>query len=205
MHEIGFGSFDGRMALFAMARRILMSRLLVDDIDPAVAGLLAAEVLPEVERIERGLHQTARASDLNRDEARAYAIRAGISAPAMPWTTAGVIASTERRLEAELRPRVVEPAKVWDLEAAAHAVIILSLVPQVPPAFVSWPFSRATYRDLTRPDSLGTQVDRFERMERTIWHLAAGDKPRFMPDARLTFAFFDASVWMESLDPGVAP
>lgn len=188
----GYEAFDHRSRLFATARRVLMARTLVTDLDPAIADLVSNELLPHVERIERGLHATLRASSLGDTLASVLVRRAGILSdePAMSARRAGPLDLT------------------FDtgLEDVAHADLVLAFIPRLPDSAVCWPMrARRSYADIASPADASERIARIEELERVLWWLATGARVTSDEPWRRTYAFFEVGAWLDRAALGLPP
>lgn len=200
----GFAPFDRRTRLFGMACRVLLARLAANDLDPLIANLVSSEVLPHVERIERGQHAGLRSAGLDPGLIRELVRRAGIGAVPRAGSPEAVAVAREReRTAGRLTLRAFENTL---LEDAAHAAVVLAFIPRLPDSAVGWPMRvRRSYVDIPTPFDDGERIARIEEIEGVLWRLATGSTPAPNESWRRTFAFFETGVWLDRAGLGLSP
>ncbi len=222
MGELGFASFDAQTRAFRLARAILASRLSGDGRAPTGpaatgpeepgphdeerrddAGVIAREVLPAVDRIERGLGLTERAQRLDPATARALLRRAGVVGPALGRAEREA-ADRERALLARRRTPSLDLSAGQVLAAARHAQLVFAMIPRLPPELVTWPRARigSGYADVPPPAGIGDLVWRVEELEAVLWRAATRRTIEADEHLRRTYAFCETACW---LDVGLAP
>ena len=75
--------------------------------------------------------------------------------------------------------------------AAAHARIVFSVLPTLPPAAITWPRAHRTYLDIPRPRTEAELLIRVEELARVLWRVAEG-RPCQEEPLRRAVAFYEA-------------
>lgn len=202
----GFTPFDRRTRLFDMARRLLLARLAVAELDPLIANLLSDEVLPHVESIERGQHASLRHAGLDPRLVQEFVRRAGVGT--FPWAGSAttMVAADERARELAAGRAGFRAIEIAILENAAHAELVLAFIPRLPDTAVGWPLrTRHSYLDIPAPHDDGERIARVEEIEQVLWRVATGATPMAAEPWRRTFAFFETGVWLDRMALGLLP
>jgi len=199
MPGLGVPSFDAQTRALRLARDVLVARLREDrPPNETETELLAREVLPAVELIDRGLGLTERADRLDRATTRDLLRRAGLHRE--PGTVAErVAAEHERAIRAHDGTATIDLSAGVALAAANHARVVFSLIPRLPVELVTWPAPRigTGYSDIAVPSGIGSLVERVDELATVLYRVAAGQ--RIEPDEHLrrTYAFCETSRWLE--------
>lgn len=198
MTDTGIASFDAQTRAFRLARNVLVVRFREHlPADPLSDELLAAEVLPAVDRIIHGLTLDVGASEMPAGLAAALLERAGQHAA--PVTDADRRAAFAEQLGEARRPRQLDHSPGPMLAAAHHARIVFGLIPRLPSERISWPAASlvAGYGDVLPPADLEELIDRVDEMDAVLARLAIG-RP-IEPDARFrrTYAFCETAAWLD--------
>ena len=185
---------------------MLLARLAVAELDPLIATLVATEILPHVESVERGQHANLRFEGLRPAVILDLVRRAGISEAPLRGSAAATLAATLRERERATGHAQLRSAGSAIIENAAHADLVLTLIPHLPEAAVGWPMRAVhSYTDIPTPADAGERIARIEEIERVLWHLATGGAPAANEPWRRTFAFFEAGVWFDQMALGRTP
>ena len=152
-----------------------------------VREIIASESLPHVDAVWDGLVSIARAGQFTPAELRDLVRRAAIVEPPHGTGPDAVAAAAEARVvHAEIRP-----ADRGHMLAAAHARIVFSVLPMLPPAAVTWPRAHRTYLDIPRPRTEAELLTRVEELARVLWRVAEG-RPCQDEPLRRAVAFYEA-------------
>jgi len=199
MPGLGISSFDAQTRALRVARDVLLARLR-EDRPPHAAEteLLAREVLPAVELIDRGIGLTERAGRLDSATTRDLLHRAGLlSEPRSAAEQAA--AERERAIQARSGSGGIDLSAGVALAAANHARVVFALIPRLPAELVTWPRPRigTGYVDIAVPPGIGSLVERVDELATVLWRVAA--RRRIDPDERFrrVYAFCETSRWLE--------
>jgi len=199
MSGLGVPSFDAQARALRVAQEVLRTGLLEErPPDEVETALLAREVLPAVELIDRGIGLTDLAQHPDLATARDLLRRSGV--PAEPRSAGErVAAERERVLRAGRGTRGIDLTAGAALSAANHARVLFALIPRLPGELVTWPRPRigSGYADIAGPSGIGDLIERVDELAIVLWRLAAGR--RMDPDEHLrrTYAFCETSHWLE--------
>jgi hypothetical protein len=195
----GFAEFDRLAVLFERTRHLLDVLSVTGAVPEGGTDVLATQTLPHVEDMEEGFRIRLRASAAELSELRGLVLRAGL-------------ASTEARDPAEQRAALVEamqsltrptaerdimPAPARRLAAIENARLVFALLPRTPPGDVHYPAGLRTYADIAPPRTPAELCGRIEELERNLWAIATGHRPRLSDGSyRRTYGFFDTAARM---------
>lgn len=183
-----FGAFDDLIETCRRTRAALVAVVHEREGDgELVREIIAGESLPHVDAVFDGLIALARTGQFTPAELRDLVRHAGIVGPPPRSGPDAVAASAETR---PFHPDI-RPADAAHALAAAHARIVFSVVPTLPPAAVTWPRAHRTYADIPRPRTEAELLARVEELARVLWRVAEG---RARPDEplRRALAFYEA-------------
>lgn len=190
----GLADFDRLAALFRRTRAILDALLETGGLPPGATEVLTTETLPHIEDVEQGFHSRLRAAGTDVGVLRQLVQHAGLGLP-------------EPRDDAEARAALIEAMQALSgaggerevvrispqvMTALEHARVVLALLPATSPPDVHYPMPPRSYADIAAPRGPGEFVLRVEEIERTLWGVAAGARPRPRDAAyRRVYGYFD--------------
>jgi hypothetical protein len=190
----GFAEFDRLAGLFRRTLSLLDALLQTGDLPEGGSDLLATETLPHIEDVEQGFKGVLRATETDMAELRHLLLRGGFGPPRprdVPEHRAALIEAMHA-LRGTGGDRELAPAPRRPLAALEHARLALAMMPRTPEADVHYPGLRRSYADISAPRSPVEFVGRIEEIERTLWWVAAGERPAPRDAAyRRVYGFFD--------------
>jgi hypothetical protein len=193
--SFGFADLDRLAALFQRTRAVLAELIVTGDLPRGGSDLLADEALPHIEDVEAGFRSRLRAAEAELEELRQIVITSGLGLPE-PRDGGEARAALAEAMQARSGvggSHDVAPAPSRRLAASEHARLALAMLPAMPSPGLSFPDGPRGYRDIPRPSSPAEFIDRVEEIERTLWRLAAGGRPRTHDGVtRRVYGFFDA-------------
>jgi hypothetical protein len=75
-----------------------------------------------------------------------------------------------------------------------HARLVFALLPRTLAEDVRYPAGRRTYADISAPRRPAELAERIEELERSLWSVATGHRPRLSDGSyRRTYGFFDTA------------
>ena len=156
--------------------------------------MLANEALPHVDDIEGGFRLWLRASAAELGELRQLILHAGLGAtPRSPAERRAALIE-EMRQRALATGADIVPAPARRLAAIEHARLVFALLPATPAEQVRFPAGLRSYADITPPRGATELASRIEELERSLWAIATGHRPRPADGAyRRTYGFFDTA------------
>jgi hypothetical protein len=190
----GFGEFDRLALLFHNARSLLDTLLATGDLPMGGSDVLATETLPHIEDVEQGFRASLRAAEAGLAELQHLVRQTGMVLPE-PRGSAEERAALIEAMQALSgaggeRELVAVPAR--RMTALQHARLVLALMPRTAPTDVHYPREPRTYADIAAPRGPTEFAERVEEIERTLWWVAAGERPRHRDTAyRRVYGFFD--------------
>jgi hypothetical protein len=190
----GFAEFDRLAGLFRQTLSLLDALLENGDLPAGGLDVLATQTLPHIEDVEQGFRSLLRATETDMAELRHLLARGGIGLPEPrdAGENRAALIEAMRALSGAGGDRELVPAPSRPLAALEHARLALAMMPSTPAADVHYPGLRRTYADISAPRSPAEFVGRVEEIERTLWWVAAGDRPRPRDAAyRRVYGFFD--------------
>lgn len=192
----GFAEFDRLTAIFQRTRDLLDALTATGDLPDGGTDLLATQTLPHVEDMEAGFHIWLRAGASELAELRQLVMRAGLGA-VMPHGRAEERAALIEAIQAMTGAggeREIAPPPARRLAAIDHARLVFALIPQTPVSDVHYPAGLRTYGDISPPRTPTELVERIEELERLVWTIATGVRPRLSDGGyRRTYGFFDTA------------
>jgi hypothetical protein len=191
----GFAEFDRMAAVFRRTRELLEAVATANEIPDDASDLIANESLPHVEDIEQGFRVWLRAGAVDLDELRALVGRAGVGASQSHGAAEvrAALIETMHDVALALRSEIV-PAPNRALAALQHARLVFALLPRTSSEDVRYPAGRRTYADIAAPRRPSELADRIEELERSLWSVATGHRPRLTDGSyRRTYGFFDTA------------
>jgi hypothetical protein len=190
----GFAEFDRLAGLFRRTLSLLDALLATGDLPAGGSDLLATETLPHIEDVEQGFKGLLRAAETDIAELRHLLLRGGFGLP-LPRDVAenrAALIEAMRALSGAGGDRELAPAPTRPLAALEHARLALAMLPGTRAVDVHYPGPRRSYADISAPRSPAEFVSRVEEIERTLWWVAAGDRPAPRDAAyRRVYGFFD--------------
>jgi hypothetical protein len=201
LNSSGFAEFDRLGVIFRHTRALLDEVAANGDLPDGGTAVLANESLPYVEDVEEGFRLRLRASAAELSELRELVRRAGLAGdvPRSPAEQrAALIEGMQRGVGAPGEPDIV-PAPARRLAAIDHARLVFALLPATPAGDVHYPHGLRSYADIASPRSPAELATRIEELERSLWAVATGRRPRLSDSRyRRTYGFFDAAERMSS-------
>jgi hypothetical protein len=191
----GFAEFDRMAAVFRRTRELLHFVCATGEFPDEASEVIATETLPHVEDIEAGFRVWLRAGTAELAELRALIARAGVGTSESHGAAEERAALIETMHEVALFARAeIVPAPARALAALEHARLVFALLPMTPAEEVHFPAGRRTYADISAPRRPAELAERIEELERSLWSVATGHKPRLTDSSyRRTYGFFDAA------------
>lgn len=194
----GFAEFDRLAALFRRTWELLDALCATGDLPEGGSDLLATETLPHVEDMEEGFRVWLRASHAELTELREFVRRAGIRAidpRDAAERRAALVESMQRMATGGAADIVPPPAR--RLAAIEHARLVFAVLPATPGHEVHYPIGRRSYADIAAPRGPAELATRIEELERSLWTIATGLRPRLSDGQyRRTYGFFDTAARM---------
>jgi hypothetical protein len=191
----GFADLDHLADLFHRTRALLDVLLATGDLPDGGSDLLTQETLPHIEDVEAGFRSSLRTAEGSLVELRQLILQGGLGLPE-PRSAAEERAALIEAMRARSGAggaREVVAAPSGRRAALEHARLTLAMLPATAPAEVRFPEGRRTYADIPAPRSPSEFAARVEEIERTVWRLAAGGRPRTHDGpTRRVYGFFDA-------------
>lgn len=198
LEQSGYGEFDRLLALVRRTREVLDVLIGQGELPAGGADYLAGATLPHLEHVEAGFRGWLRASEADLAELQYLVLQAAelrIAPPRSPAERRA--AAAEAALESAISRRPQAPlrrADAWTLLGLAHTRLVLAFMPRLPEDEVRYPAGRRTYADIAVPRGPAELMDRIEELERELWRVASGRRPRPLdPGFRRTYGFFDAA------------
>ncbi|HEX5828173.1 MAG TPA: hypothetical protein VFY23_11670 [Candidatus Limnocylindrales bacterium] len=183
-----FAAFDDLVETCRRTRAALVAVVHERDGDgEMVRDIIAGESLPHVDAVWDGLIALARAGQFTPAELRDLVRRAAIMEPVPRSGPEAIAAAAEART---VHPEI-RPADGRLTLAAAHARIVFSVLPTLPPGAVAWPRAHRTYADIPRPRSEAELLVRVEELAQVLWRVAEG-RARRDESLRRALAFYEA-------------
>jgi hypothetical protein len=191
----GFAEFDRMVAVFRRTRELLDLAWQADQLPDEAADVIANQSLPHVEDIEQGFRVWLRAGAAEIAELRTLVARAGVGAAQSNSAAEERAALSETMHELAFTVRSeLAPAPTRALAALDHARLVFALMPRAAAEDVHFPAGRRTYADIAAPRRPAELADRIEELERSLWSLATGNRPRLSDGRyRRTYGFFDTA------------
>jgi hypothetical protein len=193
--SFGFAELDHLADLFHRTRALLDAVLVTGALPNGGSDVLTDETLPHIEDVEAGFRARLRTAEAGLAELREIVLRGGLGLPEPRGAAehrAALVEAMRARSGAGGEREVVAPP-VRRLAAIEHARLALAMLPATPPPGVPFPDGRRGYVDIPTPRSPGEFMERVEEIERTLWRLAAGGRPRTHDGVtRRVYGFFDA-------------
>jgi hypothetical protein len=191
----GFAELDHLASLFRRTRSVFDTLLVTGELPDGGPDLLADEALPHIEDVEAGFRARLRAAEAEIEELRWIVLVGGLGIPE-PASEAERRAALVEAMQARSGAggeREVVPAPPRRLAAIEHARLAMAMLPRNPPADVTFPDGRRDYADIPSPRTPSEFMQRVEEIERTLWRMAAGGRPRTHDGVtRRVYGFFDA-------------
>jgi hypothetical protein len=191
----GFADLDRMGRLFRETHALLDSVLMTGDLPDAAADVIATRSLPHVEDVEAGFRWWLRAGQAALSELRLLVVQGGLGIPEArdaAEARAALIESMQARSGAG-GARELAPASARRLAALEHARLVFAMLPRTAPEDVRFPTAYRSYADIAAPRTPGELSLRIEELERELWRLASGRKPRAGDAAyRRVYGYFDA-------------
>jgi hypothetical protein len=191
----GFAELDHLANLFRRTRSVFDTLLVTGELPVGGTDLLADEALPHIEDVEAGFRARLRAAEAEIEELRRIVLVGGLGLPD-PGDDAERRAALVEAMQARSGAggdRDMVPALSRRLTAIEHARLAMAMLPRNPPADVPFPDGRRDFRDIPIPRSPSEFMHRVEEIERTLWRIAAGGRPRTHDGVtRRVYGFFDA-------------
>src|SRR5918992_862076 len=191
----GFAEFDRLSALYRRTLSLLDALLATGDLPDGASDVLATETLPHIEDVEAGFREWLRASEGPLGELRQLVLQGGLGLPE-PRDGAEARAALIEAMRARAGAggdRALLPAPARRIAALAHARLVFAVLPVTPPTDVRFPTGLRTYADIPVPRTPSDLALRIEEIERELWSVAAGHRPRaFDAIYRRVYGFFDA-------------
>jgi hypothetical protein len=200
----GFAEFDRMAGLFRRTLELLDAVLETGSLPAGGSDVLATETLPWIEDVEQGFRSLLRATETDMAELRHLLLRGGfgLSQPRDFAENRAALIEAMRALSGAGGDRELVPASSRPLAALEHARLALAMMPRTPESEVHFPGGRRSYADISAPRSPVEFVGRVEEIERTLWWVAAGDRPGRQDAAyRRVYGFFD--VGRRLTEPGL--
>lgn len=194
LESSGFAEFDRLGAVFRRTLELLDAVLSTGDLPEGASEVLATETLPYIEDMEAGFRARLRAAEAGLDELRALVLLGGLGLPEprdRAEARAALVEAMRARGSAAGEPSFVRSPD-RRITAVEHARLVFALMPTIPEDAVRFPDGRRTYADIAAPRSPAELVGRIEELERGVWWLATGRRPRRMDHGyRRVYGFFD--------------
>jgi hypothetical protein len=190
----GFAEFDRLAGVFRQTLSLLDALLETGDLPEGGSDMLATQTLPHMEDVEEGFRGLLRAAETDMAELRHLLRRGGfgLSQPRDVGESRAALIEAMRALSGVGGDRELVAATSRPLAALEHARLALAMLPRTPESEVHFPGPRRTYADISAPRSPAEFVGRVEEIERTLWWVAAGDRPGLRDAAyRRVYGFFD--------------
>jgi hypothetical protein len=197
----GFADFDRLAIIFRRTFELLDAVAATGDLPSGGSDLLATETLPHVEDIEEGFRVWLRASTAELAELRELVVRAGIRAadPRDAAERRAALIESMQRLSQTGGEAAILPPPARRLAAIEHARLVFALMPTTPAHEVHYPAGLRTYADISAPRTPAELCGRIEELERSLWTVATGSRPRLSDGGyRRTYGFFDTAARMTS-------
>ena len=200
----GFAEFDRLADLFRRTLAVLDAVLETGDLPEGGSDVLATQALPHIEDVEQGFRSLLRAAETDMEELRHLLTRGGFGLPEPrdAGESRAALIEAMRALSGAGGQRELVGAPSRPLAALEHARLALAMLPGTPESEVHFPGRRRTYADISAPRSPVEFVGRVEEIERTLWWVAAGERPGPRNAAyRRVYGFFDVGERLTS--PGL--
>ncbi len=190
----GFAEFDRLADLFRRAHAVLDALLELGELPPGGGDVLADEALPHIEDVEQAFRARLRAAEVDLAELRHLVLQGGLGLPE-PTDRAedrAALVEAMRAISGAGGDRRLVTIPLRRLAALENARLVLAVLPRTPTPHVHYPGVRRSYADIPVPRGPTEFVGRVEEIERTLWRVAAGERPR-PGDAtyRRVYGFFD--------------
>jgi len=191
----GFAELDRMGRLFRETRVLLDAALTTGDLPEHATDVLAQQTLPHVEDVEAGFWWWLRAGETALSELRALVLQGGLGmadARDPAEERAALIEAMQARSGAG-GDRELASVPTRRLAALGHARLVFALLPATAAGDVRFPSPHRSYADIAAPRTPGELSMRIEELERELWRLAAGRRPRPLDAAyRRVYGYFDA-------------
>ncbi|MBA2490116.1 MAG: hypothetical protein H0V36_12500 [Chloroflexi bacterium] len=190
----GFSEFDRLGAVFRRTLGLLDALHSTGDLPDGASEVLATETLPHIEDMEEGFRARLRAAEAGLDELRSLVMLGGLGLP-QPRDGAEARAALIEAMRARAgaggeRELTRSPSR--RIAAVEHARLVFALMPTYASDAVRFPAGRRTYADIAAPRSPLELCGRIEELERGLWSVATGRRPRSAdPGYRRIYGFFD--------------
>ena len=195
LEPTGFAEFDRLALLFRHARALFDALLQTGDLPAGGTEMLATETLPHIEDVEAGFLVRLRANEAGLDELRALVRQTGLGLP-QPIDDAehrAALIEAMQAISGAGGERELVPPSPRGIAAMEHARLAFAMLPRTEPEDVHFPGMVRSYADITTPRTPTEFMRRVEEIERTLWWVAAGDRPARSDRAyRRVYGFFDA-------------
>jgi hypothetical protein len=191
----GFAELDRMAEVFRRTLSLLDALLATGDLPDGGSEVLATETLPHIEDVEEGFRASMQAASADLTELRRLVLQGGLGLPE-PRDTAEARAALIEAMQARAGAggeRDIAPIPPRRLAAIEHARLVFALLPTTPPPAVRFPAGLRTYADIVPPRGPGELALRIEEIERELWGVATGHRPRSSDlTYRRVYGFFDA-------------
>ncbi|MGI8533679.1 MAG: hypothetical protein ACR2LP_02195 [Candidatus Limnocylindrales bacterium] len=197
----GFSEFDRLGAVFRRTLGLLDALHSTGDLPDGASEVLATETLPHIEDMEEGFRARLRAAEAGLDELRSLVMLGGLGLP-QPRDGAEARAALIEAMRARAgaggeRELTRSPSR--RIAAVEHARLVFALMPSYASDAVRFPAGRRTYADIAAPRSPLELCARIEELERGLWSVATGRRPRSAdPGYRRIYGFFDVGEYLVS-------
>lgn len=192
----GFAEFDRLAILFRRTRELLDTLIATGDLPDGGSEVLATETLPHVEDMEAGFRVWLRAGEAGLAELREFVARAGLrlDGPHGRAEQRAALIEAMQGLSGAGGERAIAPPPVRRLAALEHARLVFALMPHTPANEVHFPAGLRSYADIAAPRTPAELATRIEELERSVWTIATGLRPRLSDGGyRRTYGFFDTA------------
>lgn len=195
----GFADFDRLAAMFRRTRELLDALSATGDLPAGGSDVLATETLPHVEDMEEGFRVWLRAGAVELAELREMVLRAGLRDmdPRDPAEAKAALIEAMQDVAASAGERELLPPPARRLAAIDHARLVFAMLPSTPAHEVHYPHGLRSYADIAPPRRPSELQQRIEELERSLWAVATGRRPRASDGGyRRTYGFFDTAARM---------
>jgi hypothetical protein len=192
----GFAEFDRLASLFRQTRELLDALTATGDLPDGGSEVLATQTLPHVEDMEAGFRVWLRAGEAELADLREFVARAGmrLEAPHGRGEHRAALIEAMQALAGAGGERSLAPPPARRLAALEHARLVFALMPRTPASDVHFPAGLRSYADIAAPRTPAELAERIEELERSLWTIATGLRPRLSDGRyRRTYGFFDTA------------